>query len=107
MDDQGAQQREQGTAGTKAGGAVRELFDFNFMYEGDAPWWRQWLIRFALFGAGSLLGEFLWGIVVEDAGDRSFWERLLTNVYIWACLITTGLYALGDWRARRKKPRVS
>ncbi|WP_460662526.1 hypothetical protein [Kribbella swartbergensis] len=40
--------------------------------------------------------------------DDSVWnhwlpESLIGNVYIWSCLIATGLYAAHDWGARRQQ----
>ncbi|WP_328996702.1 hypothetical protein OG394_18830 [Kribbella sp. NBC_01245] len=39
----------------------------------------------------------------EAAGDRWFGERLISNTYVWACLIATGLYALYDRRIQRQR----
>ncbi|WP_020391413.1 hypothetical protein [Kribbella catacumbae] len=103
------QRPEQPTADTQAGraGIVRELFDINSMYNPRTPAWPRWLGRLVLFGVGSGIGGILWRVVDDSAGDRSFGERMLTNVYIWATLIATGLYALHDWRMRRQNAETA
>jgi hypothetical protein len=103
MDDHQPEDLRVSTAGLRAGsrGVLRRLFDFN---SDDYTWtgfgWRWLLARLGLFVVGSQLGSLLWRIV-DPTGDRSFLERLYTNVYIWACLIITAVYAIIERRARR------
>ncbi|MFB6724691.1 hypothetical protein ACFCV3_31230 [Kribbella sp. NPDC056345] len=75
---------------------ARNLLDFN------TDWtWRWFIGRVALFGLGSFLGGVTWELLTgEAASDRGFIEKLFGNVYIWVCLIATGLFALSDRRSR-------
>jgi hypothetical protein len=87
-------------------GVVRQLLDVNCFWE---PWWgwRQWLIQLGLFGVGSEIGGLIWRLIDADsASDRSFFERMLTNAYVWTCLIATALYALHDRRTRRQNTKT-
>ncbi len=72
------------------------LFDFNSPYQGEGKhWWAWWIARIALFGIGRLVGGVFWELATgEPAGDRSFLEQILSNAYIWATLLTTGICAL-------------
>lgn len=109
MEDPQQKQPELAIVGTPAPriGIVRQLFDINAFYTGPGRGWRLWGSQVLLFVAGTVLGSIFWRLVHDDsAGDRSFLERMLTNVYIWACLLTTGFYALRDWRARRQNPKT-
>lgn len=99
------QQSEESTVDAPAGrvGILRQLFDIDSFYTQEGWRWRLWLVQVALFGVGDGVGWLIWRIVDADsASDRSFWERLLTNAYIWTCLIVTGVYAFRNWLARRK-----
>ncbi|WP_143465642.1 hypothetical protein [Kribbella sp. ALI-6-A] len=104
MDDQRPDDSGVSTAGHRAGspGVVRRLFDIDTYV---SPWsragWRWVVARLVLFVVGSELGSLLWRIV-DPTGDRSFLERLVTNVYIWACVVVTASYALQERRARRR-----
>jgi hypothetical protein len=81
---------------------LRQMFDINTMYSDDSGGWRRWIYRLLLFGAGSGAGWLIWRLVdPASAGDRSFLERMVTNVYVWACLILTGVYWLLDRRRDR------
>ncbi|TDD49377.1 hypothetical protein E1263_32215 [Kribbella antibiotica] len=75
---------------------LRGLFDINTMYEGEGKrWWVWWLARILLWGLGGSLGGLLWELVTDTTADgRPFYERLLTNVYLWTTLLTTGVLAL-------------
>lgn len=75
---------------------LRGLFDINTMYEGEGKhWWAWWIARIALFGIGRLVGGVFWELATgEPAGDRSFLEQLLSNAYIWAMLLVSGVSAL-------------
>jgi hypothetical protein len=99
MDDQ---QPGQPSAATRLGIAeiLRELLDLNTIFDSDRPGrFRWWLIRLAFFALGSGAGWVLWWIIdAESASDRSWWESMLTNVYFWAALIATSVYALRDRR---------
>jgi hypothetical protein len=87
-------------------GIFRQLFDINSFYSEEGRGWRLWLVQVVLFGVGNGVGWLIWRIVDADsASDRSFWERLLTNAYIWTCLIATAAYALRDWLARRRNAK--
>ncbi|NEA32013.1 hypothetical protein [Streptomyces sp. SID13031] len=106
MDDQ---HPEAPAADTQAGraGVVRELFDINTFYAAGKPGRLRWYaIRLGLFVLGSGIGWILWRIIDADsAGGRSFGERLLTNAYLWTCLIATAFYAIHDRRTRRQNPK--
>lgn len=99
------QQSEQPTVDAPARqvGIFRQLFDIDSFYSQEGRRWRLWLVQVVLFGVGNGVGWLIWRIVDADsAGDRSFWERMLTNAYIWTVLIVTAVYAVRDWLARRK-----
>jgi hypothetical protein len=100
---------EQPPADTQAGRAVtvRELFDINTFYDDRPGRAARWVIRVILGVLGSIIGWILWRIVDEDSvGDRSFVEEMLGNAYIWACLITTMLFGMRDWRGRRRRAKT-
>jgi hypothetical protein len=102
------QQSEESTVDARPGrvGIFRELFDINSYSAGEGRGWRIWLVQVVLFGVGSGVGWLIWRIVDADsADDRSFFERILTNAYVWSCLIVTAVYALRDWLARRRNAK--
>lgn len=81
-------------------GGLRELFDINSYYSDKPGALKRWIARILLFGLGSLAGWAIWWLVDPDsAGDRSFLERMVTNVYVWTCLVATAIYHLRDRRA--------
>ncbi|MEV6282089.1 hypothetical protein [Kribbella sp. NPDC051770] len=84
-------------------GVMRQLFDTNTLYYWGPGWVRWFVLRFVLLVIGTEVGAVLWRVVVDSDGERSFFERMLTNVYIWACLIATLIYAIVDRRARRRE----
>ncbi|MFC9694943.1 hypothetical protein ACFTSF_40725 [Kribbella sp. NPDC056951] len=83
---------------------LRGLFDFNTMYEGEGKrWWAWWIARIALFGIGRFVGGMFWELTTgEPADQRSFLEQILTNAYIWATLLTSGVLALVSGSKNRR-----
>ncbi|NEA31258.1 hypothetical protein [Streptomyces sp. SID13031] len=81
------------------------MFDIDtFFGAGGSRWFRWFVARLVLFAVGNGIGGVLWGLISDEpAGDRSLPERFITNAYIWACLIATGLFALYDRQAKRQR----
>jgi hypothetical protein len=95
----------QPTADRQAGspGVLRQLLDVNTFWDPErkSGGFRWIAARLGLFVVGTGIGSVLWGLV-DPGSDRSLVERVVSNVYIWACLIATAVYAVLDRRARRR-----
>jgi hypothetical protein len=105
VDNQQSNHPEQPPADARAGddGIVRELFDVNtFFLAGRQGWPRWFAIRLILFVLGSVIGGILLRIIdKQPVGDIWFVGGLISNAYIWACVIATALYGVRDRQAHR------
>ncbi|MFG1819436.1 hypothetical protein ACGFIF_37140 [Kribbella sp. NPDC049174] len=104
MDEQGDQAGVAAAPAAIGAAVVRKLFDINTFYGAGASGVRWYVARLGLLAVGNGIGGVLWGIVSDEpAGDRWFGERLISNAYLWVCLIATGLYAVYDRRVQRQR----
>ncbi|GAB2648571.1 hypothetical protein GCM10009743_25190 [Kribbella swartbergensis] len=77
--------------------------DINTFYLRGPGWIRWYAIRLVLFAIGRGIGGMIWPFDDDSVWNHWLPESLIGNVYIWSCLIATGLYAAHDWGARRQQ----